>query len=123
VTHRRNNLPDVYYPNVPPGFHRVTIEATGTKNPRSRGYQVWVDAVEDDPPWTPYMNEILQVKLDGTEVRRLAHHRSRPFDTYNYTPKASVSRDGRALLFSSNYGALKDAYTGNADTYLMEIPQ
>ncbi|HEY3127930.1 MAG TPA: hypothetical protein VGL91_00600 [Acidobacteriota bacterium] len=54
--------------------------------------------------WPIYTNEILQVKLDGSEVRRIAHHRSRPFNSYNYMPKVSVSRDGDRVVFSSNYG-------------------
>jgi hypothetical protein len=54
--------------------------------------------------WPVYTNELLQIKLDGTEVRRLAHHRSRPFNSYNYGPRAAASRDGSKLIFSSNYG-------------------
>ena len=54
--------------------------------------------------WRPYTNEILQIKLDGTEVRRLAHHRSRPFNSYNWTPRVSASRDGSRLIYNSNYG-------------------
>ena len=54
--------------------------------------------------WRPYTNEILQIKLDGTEVRRLAHHRSRPFNSYNWTPRVSASRDGSLLIYNSNYG-------------------
>jgi hypothetical protein len=54
--------------------------------------------------WRAFTNEILRVALDGSEVRRMAHHRSRPFNPYNWTPRASVSRDGRRLVFSSNYG-------------------
>jgi hypothetical protein len=64
-------------------------------------------AVSDPLPqagWTTYTNEILQVRLDGSEVRRLAHHRSRPFNDYGWTPRVSVSRDGSRLVFSSNYG-------------------
>ena len=53
--------------------------------------------------WAPYTNEIVQVKLDGSETRRLLHHRSRPFDSYSYQPKATVSRDGTKLAFTSNY--------------------
>lgn len=52
--------------------------------------------------WVPYTNEILQIKLDGSEVRRLVHHRSRPFDSYNYEPKTSASRDGSRIVFGSN---------------------
>jgi hypothetical protein len=54
--------------------------------------------------WKPFTNEILQVKLDGSEVRRIAHHRSRPFDSYNYTPRVSSSRDGSRVVFASNFG-------------------
>jgi hypothetical protein len=54
--------------------------------------------------WKPYTNEILQVKLDGSEVRRLAQHRSRPFNSYTWTPRAAVSRDGSRVIYSSNYG-------------------
>ena len=52
--------------------------------------------------WTAYQGELLQVKLDGTEVRRLAHHRSRPFpgNDYCYSPKMSASRDGTKVSFA-----------------------
>ncbi len=73
--------------------------------------------------WPTYANEILQVKLDGTEVRRLAHHRSRPFDTYNYTPRAAVSRDGTRLVYSSNWGlqAILGYPIGYTDVYLLAV--
>src|SRR5205809_1392820 len=54
--------------------------------------------------WKPYTNEIVKVKLDGGQVVRLAHHRSRPFNRYNWTPRVSVSRDGSRLIYSSDYG-------------------
>jgi hypothetical protein len=56
-----------------------------------------------DDGWAPYTNEILQVSLDGAEVRRLAHHRSRPLNDYNYQPRAAMSRDGTRILYSSNF--------------------
>jgi hypothetical protein len=58
------------------------------------------------PPsgWNTYTNELMQIKLDGSQVRRLAHHRSRPFNTYTYQPKLSISRDGRKLAYASNFG-------------------
>ncbi|MBI2822811.1 MAG: hypothetical protein HYX74_11370 [Acidobacteria bacterium] len=62
------------------------------------------DPSPQSPSWVPYTNEILQIKLDGTEVRRLAHQRSRPFNSYNFQPRVSVSRDGSRLVYSSNYG-------------------
>src|SRR5262249_37650821 len=79
------------------------------------------------PPtgWLTYTNEILQVKLDGSEIRRLAHHRSRPLNSYEYQPKTSASRDGTKIVFGSNYGLQKilgypslygDAYMIDVDT-------
>jgi hypothetical protein len=59
------------------------------------------------------------VKLDGSEVRRIAHHRSRPFDDYNYTPRVTASRDGSRFLFTSNYGLKTD--TKYTDAYLVVL--
>jgi len=58
------------------------------------------------PPsgWFAYTNELMQIKLDGSQIRRLAHHRSRPFNSYSYMPRLAVSRDGGKLAYSSNYG-------------------
>jgi len=60
-----------------------------------------------DPPsgWMAYTNELLQIKLDGSQVLRLAHHRSRPFEanTYNWQPKMSTSRDGSRVVYGSDY--------------------
>jgi hypothetical protein len=80
-----------------------------------------VDPAPDSAAWKPYMNEILQIKLDGSEVRRLAQHRSRPFDSYNYTPRASASHDGSSVIFSSNFG-LYGPSTVYTDVYLLVVP-
>jgi hypothetical protein len=73
--------------------------------------------------WKRYMNEVFQVRLDGSAVRRLAHHRSRPLNDYWYTPRASVSRDGQRLVYSSNYGlpATLPYAPAYVDTYLLEV--
>ena len=73
--------------------------------------------------WRPYADEVLQVRLDGSEVRRLAHHRSRPFNDYSYMPRAAVSHDGRRLVFSSNYGlqSLLGYASYYSDAYLMDV--
>jgi hypothetical protein len=52
-------------------------------------------------PWHTYTNELLQVRLDGTEVHRLAHHRSNT-QFYDGQPHISVSRDGSRYAFNSN---------------------
>jgi hypothetical protein len=71
--------------------------------------------------WKPYTNEIVQVKLDGSTVTRLAHHRSRAVDSYVWQPKLSVSRDGSRVLFSSNLDlqAIDGRPADYADTYLL----
>jgi len=73
--------------------------------------------------WRPYTAEVLQVRADGSEVRRLAHHRSRPLNDYWYTPRAAVSRDGRRLVYSSNYGLPTIlGYDRNySDVYLVDV--
>jgi len=77
------------------------------------------------PPsgWYPYTNELLQIKLDGSEVRRLAHHRSRPLNSYNYMPKLTASRDGTRLVYASNYSLQSILGYSNeySDVYMIVI--
>jgi uncharacterized protein (TIGR03437 family) len=54
--------------------------------------------------WVRYTNELLALKLDGSEARRLVQHRSRPFNSYNYQPHIAVSRDGTRFVYNSNFG-------------------
>jgi uncharacterized protein (TIGR03437 family) len=79
------------------------------------------------PPngWYAYTNELIQIKLDGSEIRRLVQHRSRPFNSYNYMPKVSASRDGSRIVYSSNFGlqGQDGAPQQYSDTYVMLIPQ
>ena len=73
--------------------------------------------------WRQRYNEIGVVSLDGSKVLRLVHHRSRVFasSSYYYTPRAAVSRDGRYVLFDSNYNS--NPMTEYADVYLIQIKQ
>ncbi|HVR30592.1 MAG TPA: hypothetical protein VMS86_13790 [Thermoanaerobaculia bacterium] len=73
--------------------------------------------------WPAYTNEILQVMLDGSEVRRLAHHRSRRHNDYNYQPKATVSRDGSRFVFASNHNLQNIlGYPSNySDAFLISV--
>ena len=75
------------------------------------------------PPtgWFPYTNELLQIKLDGSEIRRLAHHRSRPLDSYVYEPKVTASRDGALIVYGSNFGlqVILNYPHPYADTYMI----
>lgn len=73
--------------------------------------------------WAAYTNEILLVKLDGSEIWRLAQHRSRPFNSYYFTPRAAVSRDGSTMIYSSNFGlqAFLGAPSQYSDAYLIDL--
>jgi hypothetical protein len=71
----------------------------------------------DDPPpdsagWAEYTNEILRVMIDGSAVERIAHHRSRPWNGYNSQPRATASRDGSRLAYSSNFNLQELAGVG-----------
>lgn len=73
--------------------------------------------------WVPYVNELLQIRLDGSQVVRLAHHRSRPFqsNTYNWQPRLSTSRDGSRVVFNSNFSlqAISGYPADYSDVYLI----
>jgi hypothetical protein len=59
--------------------------------------------------YTPHPNgvmegEVVQVATDGSgRVRRLFHHQATGTDYYD-SPRANISRDGRFVAFSSNWG-------------------
>ncbi len=73
--------------------------------------------------WVTYTNELLQVKLDGSGVSRLAHHLSQPRDGYIYMPKMTVSRDGSRILYGSNFDLQAvDGYSADyADAYMIVL--
>jgi hypothetical protein len=103
--------------------------AVHISGPDNSGF-VYVDAYAPDNPdppsgWFEYTNELLQIKLDGSQVLRLAHHRSRPFgiNTYNWQPRVSTSRDGSRVVYTSDYDLqVIDAYGAQySDAYLIEV--
>jgi hypothetical protein len=74
---------------------------------RNLGQPGWayVSTYDGGPPASvPFSDELFAIKLDGSgEVRRLAHlHNVR--GAYFEEPHAVVSPDGRAALFTSNWG-------------------
>jgi hypothetical protein len=73
--------------------------------------------------WPAYTDEVLRVPLNASATSRLAHHRSRALNDYNYMPKASVSRDGKRIVYASNFG-LQDSLglpTEYSDAYLIQL--
>ncbi len=99
---------------APDGNGTVLVDTEAPSNPDP-----------DSTAWKPYTNEILQIKLDGSQVNRLAHHRSLAFNSYNWEPKLSVSRDGTKLLFVSDFNlqSLDGAPKEYGDTYYMDLPE
>jgi uncharacterized protein (TIGR03437 family) len=78
------------------------------------------------PPtgWLSYMDELIQIKMDGSQINRLVQHRSRPLNDYNYMPKLSASRDGSRFVYASNFGLqLQGAPQQYGDAYMILVPQ
>ncbi len=64
-----------------------------------------------------FRNEILLVATDGSQrVRRLAHHRT-VFKEYWDSPRANISRDGRFVVFTSNWGG-----RSRRDVFVVMVP-
>jgi len=64
-----------------------------------------------------FRNEIVQVATDGSQrVRRLAHHRT-VFKEYWDSPRACISRDGRFVVFTSNWGG-----RARRDAFILKVP-
>ena len=99
--------------SAPDGNGYVFVDTEAPSNPET-----------DSAGWKPYTNEILQIKLDGSSVIRLAHHRSRALNSYNWEPKVSVSRDGSELLFASDFDlqVIDGSPADYGDTYLLVLP-
>src|SRR5262249_6337558 len=91
------------------GFCIVETYAPGDPNPATS--------------WPAYTDELLRVPLDGSATSRLLHHRSRPLNGYNYTPRASVSRDGAKMVYSSNFGlqSILGYPTEYSDAYFVQL--
>jgi hypothetical protein len=70
-------------------------------------------------PDGPFHEEIYQVATDGSlAVRRVAHHFSIYDDDYYATPRADMSRDGRFVAFTSNWGVPG----GHKDVFILKMP-
>lgn len=68
-------------------------------------------------PVGPFRQEIFQASTDGTQsVRRLAHHHS-VYRDYWDTPRANMSRDGRFVVFTSNWGSAT-----RRDVFIIRVP-
>ena len=71
--------------------------------------------------WPLYAEELLLVKIDGTSVYRLAHHHSRSAEYYWAQPHAVISRDGKYVLWDSNFDISGTGDANYADVYLIKV--
>lgn len=83
----------------------------------NEGWCVISNFTSGNGPVGPFRNEIFQVSTDGTQkVRRLAHHRS-VYRDYWDSPRADISRDGRFIAFTSNWGSAT-----RRDVFIIKVP-
>jgi hypothetical protein len=87
-----------------------------------------ISQLADDERWTLssfygasasglFRRELVQIATDGSQrVRRLAHHRS-VFNNYYDSPRANISRDGRFIAFTSNWGGRP-----RRDLFIVKVP-
>lgn len=71
--------------------------------------------------WRHFYEEIILVKVDGTSVVRLAHHRSRSAESYWAQSRAAISRDGRYIVFDSNMNLSSTGLNDYSDVYLIKV--
>lgn len=86
-----------------------------------RGLCVVSGSGQTDGVWYPFEDEIYILRTDGS-VSRLAHHRSTRCGYWSQ-PRASVSRDGRYVIFASDWGRGNPAGCGDgqADAYIIDL--
>lgn len=77
-----------------------------------------INFYSNEPIERALQGEIIQVATDGSQrVRRLAHHHSVTGGEYWKIPLANVSRDGRLIAFTSNFGNAEQT-----DVFILQVP-
>lgn len=71
-------------------------------------------------PPIPAKQAVVFVRADGSGVRLLAHHYSKPGSQYHMQPHATVSADGKVVMWKSNQNA--DFGAGRHDVFLALTP-
>lgn len=105
---------------------RVTVLTSGgyashtsARNVQRPGW-VYVAYQHRNPAWPPYWDEVVAVKLDGSQaVMRIAHLQSRCVD-YHSEAHAVPSPDGRRVLWASNWNAPTGRPVG---AYVAHLPE
>ena len=71
--------------------------------------------------WRHFYEEIILVKVDGSSVLRLAHHRSRSAEYYWAQSRAAISRDGHYVVLDSNMNLSGTGLNSYSDIYLIKV--
>jgi len=71
--------------------------------------------------WRHFYEEVILVKIDGSAVLRLAHHRSRSAEYYWAQSRAAISRDGRYVVFDSNMDLENTGLNNYTDVYAIKV--
>lgn len=71
--------------------------------------------------WRHLYEEVVLVKIDGSAVVRLAHHRSRSAEYYWAQSRAAISRDGRYVIFDSNMDLQNTGLNNYSDVYMIKV--
>lgn len=91
----------------------------------ARNYRAgdWVVSTYHQDSGSPYVGEIVAIKLDGTAGYRICHHRSTGTD-YDHEPHASSSPSGKRVIFASDWGGgdLGDVHVFVADFRHFSLP-
>jgi len=71
--------------------------------------------------WGAYYEELVLVKVDGSQRYRLGYSWSRSAENYWAVPRASLSHDGKYLVFDSNFNMSNTGFAQYTDVYLIKI--
>jgi hypothetical protein len=105
-------------------WHDVLISCNSMHNDDYVYVAAYKEQEVPEERWAKWVNELLRVKVSGGPIERIAHHRSRPHDGYWSTPRASISRSGRYLIFPSNFNRQANESgipRDYVDTYIIDI--
>ncbi len=86
-------------------------------------YSCFPQHLESDWPsaWRHFYEELILVKIDGSAVFRLAHHRSRSAEYYWAQSRAAISRDGGYVVFDSNMDISDADLNSYSDVYMIKV--
>src|SRR3989338_821263 len=111
---RTSNSSAVTYPLILPDWIGDHISC---QNQQPAGYCLITTSPGLNGQHDPLERELFLLSVDG-RVRRLAHHRSSQ-DSYWAQPRASISRDGRYVIFASDWG--RNPGQDSVDPYIIDL--